>query len=618
MPFYRPTCRVRLQIRLDELDDTGGLSSLLSAGPGVAGVGSTTPATKAGAQDALAANQAARTSLNQSRATMPATELDKERARLDKERTKLQRVALGGFNVQERPDSLLENTNDRRNLIFDTLARSVEICRNPLQDADTATVTLDFRDLPIDPRAVRAVLVSVMLGTVSADDWAHGIAGQRRGDGSLVSMVGREPGQELKFRSSSKYVGFAEEFYVEHTDGGSEVRLTCRDISALLRDQRLGDERIDLTKPIVLGIQELVNKYVLTKGMRVRFGWPNDPDDPLNTIIEDPTGPLPVTAPGDEESPIPVDASPRTRKSRKGQARKSTRRGNDRESVWDHVLKVCVNSGLVPVVRGFTLYVLPPRTVFTGVSNKRIMVWGLNLKRLEFARKLGGLKTPSIEVRCSDPDIGRTRWARFPVLKGEPTSGIIGKAGSPQPTISRANNVSPSGEADEEFRVLTVRGVNDQKRLETIARNAYETISRQEIEGAFETDDLDSFDSREEADLLDLYPGDPVELAVARPATVRRGQGAAEQPSDVSSEYQRAVQQNVAERASYLQSLGFSAETAQRLAQAQEQVRLTRDFRAKHVNISFDVDDGVKIESDFENYIYVRDDVITAKTRSPV
>jgi len=53
---FRPSARVRLQLRIDELDETAGLEAALAKAPEGPTFGRVLPATKAGAQDALRSN----------------------------------------------------------------------------------------------------------------------------------------------------------------------------------------------------------------------------------------------------------------------------------------------------------------------------------------------------------------------------------------------------------------------------------------------------------------------------------------------------------------------------------------------------------------------------------
>lgn len=614
MAIFRPSCRVRLQLRLDELNDVERLRAGLENGEGF-----TSPSLVAssGPADALAKNQQSRQQLMQVRATLPKAELLKHQAELDAERNRIQRKAYGG-DAAQRPESLEKRPPDNRTLDLDLMPDECNINRSNLKDCTTVDIKMKWRDVPIDPRVVRSALLIATIGAVSADDWSAGMQGQRRAsDGSLLSVINRTPGQELQFTSSSRFVGFADEWTAEFTDDGDTITITGRDVSSLMRDQQLEVEHgINLELPIADGVRELLNRFTMTRGMEVVFGLPRDPNDPLNQISEEPLGPVPALS-SEKNGPIP----PSNARTKNGKPRRPVRlkKGDESESLWDHITKVLQKLALVPVMRGFTLYLLEPRTLFADPSRRRKMVWGKNLKTLSFSRRLGGVKCETIEMRSPNPVLGRTLWARYPVFAGQPASGLLGQGGSPQPTKTRQVVVGPTGAVEETILVQYVRGVTDLKQLENIAHNVFEEIGRQEIEGSISTDEVDSFGSLVEADLLDLQPGDPMEILVAKPNKLEQSNSDtgiasinpfAHEPaaSSISSELQRLSALSIAERKEYLKGLGFSDAAAQRLAEIQEQARLTSIFRIGHVNLKFTSEDGIEIDADFHNYIYVRED----------
>lgn len=582
---FRPSVRVRLQLRIDEFSDTEGIRRTLEREPPK---GAAFGVSELAAQDVasgLDGNFQRRQQLESVRASLSPPQLARERAQLDQERAALQK-RQGSGESQTQPHSLTVDQDSDRNVVFQVLPEMVKVRRNGIKDADTAKITIDFRDVPVDPRVVRACLVSVAMGTVEADEWEAGQQGKRREDGTLRSLVDREPGQELKFNSSTVFVGFVDEWLANFSEDGDTIRLECRDVGALLRDEPLpAGVGIDLTLPIDQGVRELINRFPSSRGLDVRYGTPTDPDDPLNTFAP-------------ETAPVPADTLSPVQKSRKGRAARGKKRGK-KQKVWDHVLDVCQRLGLVPMLRGFTLFLMQPRVLFASFAGARKMVLGRNIQTLTFARKLGGVTSDTIEVRCPDPRIGRTRWARYPVLDGEPSSGILGKTGSPQPVVSRASRVSPNGTADERIQVYTVRGVNDLARLEEVARSTFEEIGRQEIEGSLSTEDIESFETRVQGDLLLLQPGEPVTIQVAP---------VGDEDSPVpAGNLQRLQGQSVALRAAYLESLGIAPQTAQKLAVAQEQVELVSTFRAGHVNLEWDQDDGVHLDFDFHNFVIARE-----------
>jgi len=614
MAIFRPTARVRIQLRLDELTETDAILRTLERDAPVGATQAVSAISATAARAALEANLQKRTQLESIRAAVPKPQLNRERSQLDQERQTLQRGPA--TEQQERPQGLVEQPNDERNVLFDMLPEEATVSRNGLQDSDTAEVTLSYQDLPIDPRVIRSALISIAIGTVSADDYEAGVTKLRvrETDGSLASMVERVPGEELQFNSASTFVGYVDEWMVEFTEEGDTVKLQCRDISALLRDQRLPEGwGLDMRVPIDMGIQELVNRFPSSRGLKVRYGTPRDPNDPLSDLVSTMDPPFP-------EDSIPEILKPQ---SKRGGQKKRT---STDESVWDHIMKTTQQLGLIPVFRGFTLFIMEPRVVFGDfLKGTRRMVWGRNLSKLAFARKLGGRKNDTIEVRCPDPSIGRTRWARYPVVGNEPRSGVLGLFGSPQPTTTRANNVSPNGMGSETVQVMTVAGVTDSAILERIAEASFEQMARQEIEGYFETEEIESFDSKHEGDLLTLQPGNPITVQIAPPIDLAPVESAAvsgqrslglqtgtERAASATS-LQRLQAQSAARRQRYLEDLGMSPATARRLAAAQEQAALIETFRAGHVNISWSADDGVTIDCDFHNFVVVRDGAPNAR-----
>lgn len=610
MAIFRPTARVRIQLRIDEMAETQSvLRSLEREPPGGASLAQTVATAAADIGEALATNLQKRFGLESMRGALRRSERERELSMLNQERSALQTGPARA--EQTRPMSLVEQPNDAKNVLFEMLPEEVTISRNGLQDADTADITLTYQDLPIDPRVVRAALVSISIGSVSADDYQDGVVLQRvrETDGSLASMVEHVPGEELRWDTPTTFVGFVDEWGTEFGEDDT-VKLKCRDVSALLRDIKiLNTDGIDLSLPVDAGISALLDRFPATRGLRVVYGTPQDETDPLNRIK------LLFSFP----PPVPARSMQDLLREKPAKGKRPTQKKTSKEeSLWDHISKILSQLGLIPVFRGFTLFIMEPRLVYSDlVGNKRRMVWGRNISKLGFARKLAGRKNDTIEVRCPDPSIGRTRWARYPVLGNEPRSGVLGLQGSPQPVTTRANEVSPNGVGQESVTVMTVQGVTDGAVLERIAQSTFEQIARQEIEGYLETHEITSFDSDEEADLLRLMPGDPITVQVAPPVELapvdtavsvgQRSAGNNGARPVTATTLQELQAQSAAMRQQYLERLGMSTQTARRLAAAQEQVALIETFRAGNVNISWSADDGVVIDVDFHNFVVIRD-----------
>lgn len=589
MPSFRPSSRIRLQLRLDERTDTEALDRKLERdAPDGATVMDTVPTTQQGRQQELSVNRARKRALQRERASLSPDELAERTVRLDERRNVLQ---LGGES-QNRPQGLEASEHDERTIGVDVVPISSSIQRNGLMEADTAEVTFDYRTVPIDPRVIRACFLDLVIGTVSASDFEFGVAGITRDDGSPLSLVARRPGQDVQLGSTTRFVGYVDDWNIS-ADEGDTVTVRARDMTAPLIDLKLPTGiTIDLQIPLADGVQGLVDAFASTRGMKVVFGNPG-----AESLVPFGRG---------DRGPIPGDAVPRPRKARRGRQARRAKSGDTAMSVWDHIVDTVVATGYLPIIRGLALYLIEPRTFYQGSASAKKLVYGRNLKKLEYARKIGGVsKVPTIEVRCPDPEIARTRWARAPVVDGQQASGVFGI--NDPPKANRANNVSPGGSAQEEIKVIPISGISDGETLERIARSLFEQIGRQEIEGNFSTDDITAFESDDDGDLLDLQPGDAVEVLVAPLNAASTEDSTNSTPGGSVSSLQELTSFTVSRRKEFLVGLGYAELAAQRLAEAQEQTHLVTTFRVQDVAIDWSQDEGVSIDGDFVNFIVVRE-----------
>lgn len=583
MSLCYPSARVRLKLRTEEFEQTGDLVRRLPpAIPAVPDAGaSTTPVSQPSTpspddspSEALAANTERRTQLEGRRSAISAEEFDRQMAQLDQERESiLSSNAATPEDTGAEPESIAGTTTDDLTVVGEIEPISVAVQYNGLATADTASLTIEFPDAPIDPRLLRAAHVEITLGLVSAADFEAGmVRSQRRPDGSLTSLVSRDDGGV-----TARFVGFIDDWKVEYSDGGDTIRITCRDMSAPMRDIRLQPGvSINTALPLDEGVADLLNRAsATTRGVTVRYV-------------------------GEGTAPVPVAAAPQRRRPRRGRSNRRVRRSGQNMSIWDHITDVVRAQGLLAMMSDYELLIADPRTLYT-IAGTRRMVYGRNLSRLEFTRKLSGVKVPTIEVRAHDAERGRTLWARYPTTSGQSASGVLGVDNPPAP--SRANNVPPSGSnPDEKIRVMVISGVTEPERLGRIARSVFEEIGRQEIEGAFETADVWSYDETpENPDLLTMRPGDAVTLLVAGIEA-----GGEDVGSDTSLARIQAMDRD--RRINYMTALGWPRNVAARFADLQEASGFQTVFRVRDVRLNWDHTSGLKLTCDFFNYIVVREE----------
>ena len=594
---FRPSARVKLLLRVDELGDTrlqGQLASGLAdptggAADSIAATVTDPPLQIAEWQDQLSDITATIAQLQRLRAEIPPDDYERSLRRAQARREECQAAidSLGtGAYVQQTPPAAIAGAPPDDYVVLGfMLPRSAEIHRNGVRTADEATIVLDHADAPFDARIMRAAAVEIIIGVVPALEFEAGITGSTRADGSPTSIV--DGAADSVIGGATRFVGVVDDWDTERSED-STVTLRCRDMTSLLSDTKLPQGAgIDLNLPIEVGIAGLLAQIPATRGLRVRFV------DEVGELTGAPS-----------VGPVPGGTLPPSRRARRGRVARRARQAGQNTTVWEHIVDVCGMAGVVPRIDDWELRIERARTLFGNQPARvRQMVWGRNLLDLSFKRKLAGFKNPTVECRCYDPTIGRVRWARYPAPMGGIAFGVIGIV-DPPTAPSRANQTTPSGaNPSEKIQVYPISGVTDGATLAGIARDLFEEVARQELEGSFSTNDPASWDidtdsprSFDDADLLDLRAGDAVELLV------RAAQPDEDGGADTASRIEGLAQ---ASRAAYLRSLGWSDALAQRFAELQDEMGNRTIFRVIETTVKFDHDEGLSVDVSFQNLIAI-------------
>jgi hypothetical protein len=558
--IFRPSALVTLQLRF--YDEAEALDAPEAERP------ARTSAARRDTPTSLDDVDRAERELTRRRSELAPAEFEELRADLRSQRERMTRDATSAPG--DAPEAL-SGPSDRRVVLTGILPDTCEIVRNGLVTADTASIEIAHADAPFDPRAIRSAAVEIVVGVVPALDYGAGMGGGTRPDGSLLSTVGRI-GEGPPPAGVTRFVGVVDTWGASLSSASDSISISCRDLTALLLDEAMPRGRtVDLSVPLDRGVSEFLGTFPALRGFTVRYGVEGD------TAI------------------VPADALPAARRAGGGRARRVPRAAEMK--VWDYLSDLAVSLGLVATVEDYEIRFLNPRTFYASRSVARRMVYGRNLEELTFDRKLAGVKVPTVEVRSFDPVLGRTRWARWPTRDGDPRSGVF--PDSP-PRAARATSAQPSGAgAEDKIQTFPISGFSDPTSLERAAESIWQQIGRQELEGSFSTDDVQSYESEAEADLLALRAGDAVELLIASQDAV-----------DVREQLATAgvlAGLSVAARTRYLERLGYRPSVAEALARLQETASQFSTFRVDTATISFSKDEGISIGVEFRNFLIVED-----------
>jgi hypothetical protein len=238
----------------------------------------------------------------------------------------------------------------------------------------------------------------------------------------------------------------------------------------------------------------------------------------------------------------------------------------------------------------------------------RRLVFGKDILHLKFERKLGGVVVPPIhlasyngEAPAKKAGLKTTRLIESWFPKDADPNLPQNQTGQLNPK-NRPNKVGSSGKGGSSEPIyLTVPNIGNQLQLDAIAEALYHEIGRQEIGGSVSTKNLASFGgSNQDPDLLSLRPGDPIELKSV-------DSGMESYPPfrhELLDHTQRSAAEEIAELTKRLgsEALATSIVNSSRGTNGQ----LTRTFRVSTVKFDWNVDSGIGIDFDFQNFVEVR------------
>ncbi len=483
-------------------------------------------------------------------------------------------TALGGPQAQTA-------SSDGRSFSLDgLLPHTASHCRNGIRQGDTLNVTLVYADLPFDPRLIRAAAVEYYLGCVTPDDYQRGIAGELRTDATPSTPLAYHvvPDQYLdrygRLRDNLRFQGWVDMWEVEFPEGDVPVvRLQCSDNTRLFLDQEAPPKlTIGSEVPIDRAIADYLSNFPQFRGMGVEY------------------------RPNLDRSRIPIlkDSLAKT----KYQPRLGPAPSGSKLKVWDYITDVVGSIGHVSYVDRTTVVIQRARTLYDGSLparpddpfvgrllpsgrrvDRRLYVFGHNVRELSSSRKYTTVVPENIEVRSYDSGSKKTIVARFPAQD------------------DRQSRQQPGDAANQKWRVIRITGITDKAVLQIAAQSAYEQLGRREIGMRLVTKNLGSFGGDNlDPDALDAEPGDAVDVEVKR-ETVDQ------QTTVVAIEEQMRTRP-----AAFLRQLGYGDALATAYAKAAEGVGLASTYRITSCTSEWDREEGVTLDFELANYVEVRCD----------
>lgn len=436
--------------------------------------------------------------------------------------------------------------------------KRVEVNINDYTQADTFNVELDYKNFPFDPRAIRALGVTVHMEDTQ--------------------------GEIIPSPQNTIFQGFADEDSIDLDDNNRIVKFEGRDFTSLLIDAPYPKSNtISMTTPLETLLQQIVSSLPATVDLKVE----NRTNEPLPTIAQ-----------------FAPDFS----------ALGGQKNVKKDDTYWDVVQDLLNRAGLIGYIELDKLIVSKPRVLYSRDQAVQF-IYGKNLKKLEFKRKLGRQKNFNIKVLSLDiegkqviqaliPEEATEDWStsigiprtRIKIPRNEVKS--YGKDTVKKGVTTAVSSGSPRAQAhaseedDAPFLTFRLPNIKNKPQLIKIGESVFEEVGRQQIEGSMMTREMRLLqdiqnNQRKDFNLLKIRNGSPVGIDIQQVDMIAMSRAASNE-----------------DRVRYLRSVGYAENSAVGIVEALalSTGKTPMVFYTKSVQFSLD-EQGFEMKIDFVNFI---------------
>lgn len=495
-------------------------------------------------------------------------------------------------------DGFGDSAKDSKSYIIPTLPKAVTVHRNSYKQADSWELTFDAGDLPIDPQQIRYGAVEIFLMSLpglqndqrieSRQFAASDDPARLPGNDAIENLRREKKAAIAKYTTDNPPMisGIFDEDSLEMSASGKWVTISGQDYTAFLAAKQWPPTASHTAKRIPTGKRlDLQIKGILAEA---------DTDGRLTLV----TPGIPKTTAGIPDLPIVGSKEPNSHK-HGIHVQEST-------SYWDVMYGLAIRHGYILFVQGNNVVLTTPKNADARTVQPKKLAWGKNLESIHMSRKMGKEKVPRIIVQGYDP---KTRE----IVRGEyPNTGLgrhlksnIGNVGfKPSSKVKSIDKTSTAGakghpkkaaplKLEDEFEIIpaTSLGINwaDSESLQRAAEALYHLRGHAERKMVVTTRDLRDMN---DASMMDLSAGDAVEVEWM---DFNR-----EMIVDPAVPEQRKYE--------YLIAKGLNDEVARVIAQNYTLLLgQKRPMRVREVSYEYDVDSGVSIELELQDFVAIDD-----------
>lgn len=168
-------------------------------------------------------------------------------------------LAEKGTAAGEKPRALV--AKDNLSQVMNIIPKTCSVEMPGYRQANKFSVTLEYKDFPIDPRVMRAIDVEVHLGAIEAGKFGLGITENILPTKRRQSYLDTRTQGGTVNEATLLMSGLVDTITSEHTASGSLVHMEGRDYRGILLDTALTAEMLDKIK-LGLDIENVVTQIV--------------------------------------------------------------------------------------------------------------------------------------------------------------------------------------------------------------------------------------------------------------------------------------------------------------------------------------------------------------------
>lgn len=417
----------------------------------------------------------------------------------------------------------------------------VSVAINDYTQADTFSAEIDYKQFPFDPRCIRSLGVTIHLEDT----------------GGVENLI-------VPKTSNTRFIGFVDEEGIDFDENARTVRLEGRDYTALLLDTPYILGPLSLATPLEALLKQIVSGLPATAKLEIV----NRTGSTLPTLSQ--------YAP--DYNSMGMSAN-----------------GKSKENYWDKIQDLAQRAGLVVYIELDKLIVTRPRALYRRDQAIQF-VYGKNLKKLSFKRKLGRQKGFNVRVVSLPVGEKKTIDAKIPEEATEDWCKHFGinRKRVTIPKFSKVQGKSvgedTTAEEDAPFLTFSIPNIKSKDHLVTVGEGVFEELGRQQIEGSMTT--MDMKQKQFVAASQDFKSFDLLGIRNATPISIDIELKDMENMRRISTDD---------ERVQYLLGKNYDPGVAHAIARAYGQFDML--FYTKSVEYTFDEGSMFEIKVDFINYI---------------